>query len=147
MKMGVRNILLVCWVIKIQIQHGLIGKSYLKKKIDNKTFHYRKNELVYVEKKVKDTIFYYDNDRLDSPDSYVIKKGNKIIEEVDYFLNTKEITIERRNNKQGDIIYLVVESAYLPSEFDKKRLSEMEIAKEQVERCKMKIFEYEYEYY
>lgn len=103
--------------------------------------------MIGVEKKVKDTVFFYSGGYLDEPSDYYIKRKGKLIERFDYLIKEKEIFLEQKTNKQGDIIYAVVELEYVPSENDVKYLSEIEIAKKQLEKKKIKIIENEIEYY
>lgn len=118
------------------------------KKTDNKTFIYNsENKLLGVTVKKNDTTFFYNGEYLESPSSYsVFDKKNRLLVESGSF-NTKKTYTQAKYNKQNDCTFAIIKIDYEPSDFDKKYLSEIELAKKSVEKKETIIFEAEYHYY
>jgi|GEM_PF-3892355 len=119
------------------------------KKIDNKEFIYRADELQVVYEYIKDTVYMYQGEFLDDPYCYYIFEKNKkyYIEEFNYLFNIRKKYKNIKINEYGDEIYHVSISDYIPSDLDKKYYSKNEIDKKRVEKHEIEIIEIEYVYY
>lgn len=129
-----------------------VGTSIEEKKVDNKTFFYNsKNELIQVNVEKGDTIFLYKPDDLEEPFYYHVldKKKRLLVEaELSSIFGEKRTYTQAKYNKYGACTYALIKIDYEPSNYDKKYLNELEIAKKRADKKKETIiFEAEYTYY
>lgn len=128
-----------------------VGTSVEEKKVDNKTFFYNsKNELTQVNVEKGDTIFIYKPDDLEYPSYYHVldKKKRLLVEaELSRIFGEKRTYTQAKYNKYGACTYALIKVDYEPSNYDKKYLNELEIAKKRADKKEPIIFEAEYTYY
>jgi hypothetical protein len=122
--------------------------SLIKKTKEGIDFYYKNEQLILARKKQNDSIYVYNPDDLKTPSSIqVFDLDKNLVKKLDYTFSKETIYIHKKTDDNGNPTYIEVYVNYLPSEYEKKYNSEIEIQKLKLENSEKYIEQKEYVYY
>ena len=97
---------------------------------------------------MKPSIFIYKGDNEDEPSSFtILDKDKRVLKKFSSFINELETYKNRKFDKNGNLIYAIIEEEYYPTKWDFELYSAEEINEKRINRKAIKIREIEYVYY